>query len=189
MSLKEIFENKYEREKNPNPHHKSRPSPPDGIIIHSMGQRIKGYGYASDFLKEIELSAHYLVETDGKTIELVHPDKQAYHAGESQFKDQIFLNSTFIGIEVLVEGEHTYPTFLEEIKKEDTFYFKQIDSCATLCALLCDQYDISIDRILRHSDVSGPDVRDDPKFDPGDGFKWDSFKELTGLLLGQLEES
>ena len=189
MSLKKIFENKYKREKKPNPNFSFRSQPPDGILIHSMGQHIKGYGHASDFLKKIEISAHYLIKPDGGVIKCVDPEDKAWHAGESQFKDQIYLNSTFIGIEILVEGEYTYSTFLEKIKEENAFYFKQIDSCATLCALLCDQYNISLERILRHSDVSGPDIRDDPKFDPGEGFNWNTFKELTGLLKGQLKNS
>lgn len=184
--LREIFLNKYEHKKDPLTHHKPRPNGIDGIIIHSMAQRIKGHGTASAFLDKIGLSAHYLIETDGVVIEHVPPTEQAFHAGKSKFGRQENLNTSFIGIEVLVKGEHDYTSFLEAIK-EDVYTPKQYDSTAVMCGLLCTKFDIPHHRIVRHSDVSGPDVRDTPKHDPGEGFDWDHFKLLTKELISQLE--
>lgn len=161
-----------ETEEFPISNHKHRPRPADGIIIHSMGQHIEG-AFAGDFLQDFGLSAHFLIDHTGKVFECVDPDQQAYHAGGSKLGDQENLNSTFIGIELLVEGDHTYGSFLEAIKNEGTFTENHYHSCQHLCKQLIDEFDIDIDRIVRHSDVSGPDVRPDPKKDPGSGFDFD----------------
>lgn len=187
MNLKEYYETKYTRVNRPIPNHRQRHQPVDGIIIHSMGQLIKGYGAAADFLDEIGLSAHYLIEIDGTVINCVEPTEQAYHAGASEFAGQSGLNSTFIGIEVLVEGEHDYLSFLKAIKA-NAWWDDQYDSLAILSALLCRRFGIPLDRIVRHSTVSGPEVRDDPKQDPGEGFQWERYKILTRNYLNRLEE-
>lgn len=184
--LRDIFLEKYEHETRPIRHHKPRPNGIDGIIIHSMGQEIKNYGHAAKFLDEIGRSAHFLIEPDGTVIECVSVTEQAYHAGVSEYQGQRSLNTSFIGIEVLVKGKHDYTSFLEAIK-EDVFTFKQYDSTAVMCSLLVTEFNIPLDRIVRHSDVSGPDVRpDDPKKDPGEGFDWKLFKTYTGEFTNQL---
>lgn len=187
MSLEQIFLDKYPHKRVYNVNQKDRPSLPDGIVIHSMGQYIEGYGHASDFLEELGLSAHYLIEADGTVLECVDPERQAYHAGKSEFKGETGLNSTFVGIELLVEGEYNYGTFLKAIKDPDSFTLEQADSAAVMCSLLNKWYDIPTDRIVRHSDVSGSDVRDDPKKDPGSGFDWQHFINLTGEFIDQLK--
>jgi N-acetyl-anhydromuramyl-L-alanine amidase AmpD len=82
-----------------------------GIIVHSMGQYI-GDVHASDFLSEIGLSAHYLVEPNGDVIQCVDPERVAYHAGVSRWKEHSGLNSNFLGIELLIEGEHDWSSFV-----------------------------------------------------------------------------
>lgn len=151
--------------------YKDRPDGVDGIILHSMGQYIGGK-FAGQFLQDVGLSAHYLIEHTGKIFECVAPEKQAYHAGKSEFQGQEHLNTSFIGIELLVEGDHTYETFLEAIKRAESFTEQQYQSTIWLCNRLIDDYQIPTNRIVRHSDVSGPDVRPDPKKDPGSGFDY-----------------
>lgn len=158
----------------PSPHKANWPTTesPDGIIIHSMGEYIDGEP-AWEFLERIGLSAHYLISPDGSIDCTVSPEREAYHAGKSEFEGQRNLNSTFLGIELLVEGDHTYSSFLKAIKNPETFTDKQYKSCIWLCKDLMKRFDIPCDRVVRHSDVSGPDVRDDPKKDPGEGFDFD----------------
>ena len=184
--LYDIFSEKYEHKTRLNNHYKQRPNGIDGIIIHSMGQRIKNYGPAARFLDEIGLSAHCLVDTDGSVIHCVEPVHQAYHAGKSKLEEQTNLNTSFIGIEILVQGTHDYSSFLQAIKT-DVFTNDQYDSAATLCAMYMHKYEIPIDRVLPHSFVSGPGVRKDPKKDPGEGFNWDYFTILTEILADQLD--
>lgn len=157
---------------------RTRTKPVDGIIIHSMAEEIDGQ-FAYDFLDEIGLSAHYLVLPSGDIIHGPDPDRVAYHAGKSKWGEQTNLNETFVGIEVLVKGNHTYGSFLEAIKDPNTFKEKQYKACAGICNGLMNNYQrITKERILRHSTVSGPEVREDPKKDPGEGFKMSKLKEM-----------
>lgn len=159
-------------------------------MIHSIAQWIETKGKAPEFLQTIGRSAHYFIEPDGTVIETVDPERQAYHAGVSEYKNWSGLNKNFIGIEVMVEGEYFYHEFLERIKQPEAFKFHQYDSTAVLCALLCDEYDIDPDNIVSHNDVSGPDVRpNDPKYDVGSGFDWDHFMDLTKEFIRQLNEA
>lgn len=161
-----------------NKNSKPRHEPADGIIIHSMAEYINGQ-YATEFLDNIGLSAHFFVTPSGAALFEVDHDRIAYHAGKSKLGEQENLNSTFIGIEILVEGEHSYKSFTEAIKDSDTFTDIQYKKCAHLCRDLMDIYpDITLDRIVRHSDVSGKDVRIDPKVDPGEGFSLSKLKSM-----------
>lgn len=145
---------------------------PDRIIIHSIGEYIidKASGeeivyHASDYLEKIKLSAHYLIQPDGDVIQCRKPDLIAWHAlGD---------NRDTIGIEVLIEGEHNYNSFLERIK-EDWVKPIQMKNLIILINNLCTQYRIK--KIERHSDI-------DPerKYDPGTGFNWGDLLEKIKL--------
>lgn len=164
-----------------NKHSKSRSAPADGIIIHSMAEYV-GEKYCTDFLESIGLSAHFFVSPLGHIIHGVDHSRIAYHAGKSKLGEQENLNSTFIGIEVLVEGKHSWGSFVEAIKNPETFNDSQYKSTAKICRDLMIIYpDITTDRIVRHSDVSGKDVRPDPKIDPGKGFSMERLKTGMGI--------
>lgn len=132
---------------------------PDTIVIHAMGEYINGV-HASDFLSSIKLSAHYLIELDGVITKLVPTDRKAYHAKGH--------NTNTIGIEVLVEGDHNYETFIEAIKS-DYVKPKQMEVLINLVNAIDGYWPIQ--RVVRHSDI-------DPerKEDPGTGFDWEYFK-------------
>lgn len=161
-----------------NTHSRPRYQEADGIIIHSMGQYV-GEQHAPDFLESIGLSAHFYIEPDGLILFGVDHSKIAYHAGKSKFKEQTDLNSTFIGLEILIEGKHSWNSFKEAIKTSDSFTNKHYQSVADVCRDLINIYPkITLDRIVEHSEVSGSDVRQDPKIDPGKGFSMKKLKEL-----------
>lgn len=156
---------------------KNRDTEIDKIIIHSMGESINGM-FAPDFLNSIGLSAHYFIDPYGNTVYGVDHEKIAFHAGTSEYKGEEDLNKTSIGIEILVAGDHDWNSFKEAIKDSDTFTPEQYKRCARLCRQLMNIYPITEERILRHSEVSGPDVREDPKIDPGSGFDMERLKQL-----------
>lgn len=161
-----------------NPNSRPRTKPVDIIIIHSMAEYINGV-YATEFLENMGLSAHFFVTPESAALFEVDHDRVAYHAGKSKLGDRENLNETSIGIEVLVEGEHSYKTFVDAIKNPDTFLDNQYEKTAKICRDLMNIYpDITLDRIVRHSDVSGKDVRIDPKVDPGEGWSMSKLKEL-----------
>lgn len=64
----------------------------------------------------------------------------------------------------------------EKLLIEGFCFEKHFDKAVSLTRKWLDDFDISPDFVLRHSDVSGLDVRDDSKFDPGSKFPWDRFK-------------
>ena len=185
--LLNIFKDKYDSELIKSPYWRSRTESSKFIIVHGIAEYIEDHGYCVDFLKSRGWSAHFFIKPDGSQVKTVDPKKVAFHAGESQWRSFTRLNKNSIGIEVMVKGTWNYTTFIKEISEAETYTFNQYDSTATLTTLLAYQYNIPLERILRHSDVSGPDVRDDPKRDPGDGFDWIHFKTLTEELLNQLK--
>jgi len=147
------------------------------IIIHSMGEYIDGE-YCYDFLERIGLSAHYFISHTGNLIHGVGPNYKAYHAGESEWKGVSDLNENSIGIELLIEGDYNYSSFLEAIKEDKSFTDAHYKMCAKVCRDVMNLYGIEKDMILEHSQVSGPEVRDDPKKDPGTAFSMKRLKEL-----------
>lgn len=150
----------------------------EGIVIHSMGEYV-GEKYAPEFLESVGLSAHYLVTPKGDIIYGVPHKRIAYHAGLSKYKQWSDLNKNFLGIEMMIEGRHDWGSFREAIKKEDSFTKEMYESTAKLCSNLMDIYpEITKDNIVEHSKVSGPDVRPDPKIDPGSGFDIVKLKDM-----------
>ena len=94
---------------------------PDTIVFHAMAEYlvidkataksmnvVAGIYHASRWLEVIGLSAHALVATSGVIIRQRRDQEVAWHAKGH--------NVNTLGIEFLVQGEHTYASFLERIK-------------------------------------------------------------------------
>lgn len=130
-----------------------RTMPVDTIIIHCSAfnawQAIETY-------KEAEVSAHYIIDLNGRIIRLVDVDKRAWHAGKSLWKGRESLNNCSIGIEVcsLSLGQFPYDR-------------RQIFSLLRLCKRLMKKYHIKKENVLGHSDIAPS-----RKADPGKGFPW-----------------
>ena len=155
---------------------------PKGIIIHSMAEYLKmpeGPIKAHDFLKSIKLSVHGFIHPDGTYEKMVETPSKAFHAGKSIYKDLSGLNSHFLGFELLVQGEHDFGTFSKAIETPGTYTDKQFNQAVEVCKYWMNQYNIPIDAIVRHSDVSGDNIRGigKGKTDPGSSFNWDRFKK------------
>lgn len=151
--------------------------PWEGIVIHSMSQYIEGM-HAIDFLEKVRLSAHYFIEPDGVVKQMVPLHRIAYHAGKSKWRDKVNLNSSFIGIEFLIEGEYKYARYREAIKNPKVFTEEHYKYGAILCTSMMDMFDIPITNIVRHSEIAGSDIRNTHvKYDPGEGFSMDLLKE------------
>jgi len=135
---------------------------PTRLIIHSMSEIIDDK-HASAFLQGVKLSAHFLIEVNGDVMKLRKTHEVAWHARSH--------NTNSIGIEVLVKGEHTYQSFLDDIQTDWVFH-EQYDSLIELSKNIQEYYDISKEDVVRHSDI-------DPgrKFDPGTGFDWDHLQK------------
>ena len=158
---------------------------PKGIIIHSMAEYIKtpnGPLYAKDFLNSIELSVHGLIKPDGTYDEMLPTENKAFHAGKSYHEPYDSLNSYYIGIELLVKGVHDLNSFSKVIESKEVYNEEQFKCCIEKCKFWMNKYNISIERVVRHSDVSGDHIRGlgKGKTDPGSAFDWNRFiKELS----------
>lgn len=151
------------------PHGGGKTNHPDTIVIHCMGEYIKDAGkthHAVQFLNQYGLSAHSLVAPDGTNYRCRDDDQIAWHARGH--------NTGSLGLEMLVEGDHDYSSFIERIK---TPYVTKVQYDAVV-AQVREWIDLhSIKRIVRHSDLSPG-----RKADPGTGFPWQQFLEDVGMV-------
>ena len=106
-----------------------------------------------------KVSAHYLINQNGKIFKLVEERRIAWHAGKSRWKKYNNLNKNSIGIELVNKGhQYGYASF----KK------KQISTLVKLCKILKEKYKIKTKNFIGHSDVAP--LR---KIDPGEKFPWE----------------
>ncbi len=142
----------------PSPNFDARKSPPDLILLHYTGMPTGPE--ALDRLRdpEAKVSAHYLVEEDGRIFALVPEERRAWHAGVSYWKGERDINAVSIGIEVVNPGhDWGYRAFPEV----------QIAALIALMDDIRERWSIHDERILGHSDVAPG-----RKIDPGELFPW-----------------
>jgi N-acetylmuramoyl-L-alanine amidase len=112
------------------------------------------------------VSAHYLIDTDGRIFALVDEACAAWHAGTSSWRGKVGLNASSIGIE-LVNGGHDFglPPYPE----------RQIECLIELLRDIIDRRGLG-----RHSVVGHSDIAPMRKDDPGEHFPW-SLLEAAGV--------
>lgn len=157
----------------PSPNYDERPAevPIDLIVLHNISLPPNEYGgaYIGAFFQNIldptvhpyfatiiglKVSAHFLIEREGKITQFVSTDKRAWHAGESCFQGRPNCNDFSIGIEL--EGSDTVP-----------FTGAQYQNLVKLIKTLQQAYPAIGDRITGHSDIAP-----NRKTDPGPYFDW-----------------
>lgn len=158
---------------------------PIGVVVHSMTERIDWNGEiitARELLNKLGLSVHAFIHPSGRIEEMVPTEEKGVHAGVSEHRGLSGLNSYFLGFELLVEGTNDYGKFVQKIEEENCYTEKQINSAIQLTKKWMVKYNIKIDDIVRHSDVSGDLVRGrgKGKVDPGEGLRWKQF--LNNLI-------
>lgn len=128
----------------------SKPRAIDTIVLHSS-YNPNGEAYSVSALVGIYesygVSAHYLIDRNGKTYRLVEDKNIAYHAGASKMPDgRQDVNDFSIGIEIM--------------NKEDTEFTKaQYTAVNTLIASLKKKYGIK--HVVGHGDIA-PTRKTDP---------------------------
>ena len=141
--------------------------PPDSIILHYTGM-----GSAEGALKWLcnpvsEVSCHYFVFEDGRTLQLVPETRRAWHAGRGLWKGESDMNSASIGIEIVNPGhDGGYPDFPPA----------QIEAVIALVADVMRRWSMPPERLLAHSDIAPR-----RKADPGEKFPWPA---LAAVGLG-----
>ena len=107
-------------------------------------------------IKDLKVSAHFLIKRKGELIQFVSCHNRAWHAGESSWKGMSNCNDFSIGIEL--EGT--------EIESYEEIQYKVL---LNLLVQLKKEYNI-ID-IVGHSDIAPH-----RKTDPGPSFDWNKIK-------------
>lgn len=140
----------------------------DYIVVHYTGMRDAQSAMMRMCDPAAKVSAHYVIDEDGSTVQLVAEEKRAWHAGMSFWRGITDINSASIGIELINPGhEFGYRAFPAA----------QIEALKKLMSDIATRHEINkATGILGHSDVA-PSRRQDP----GELFPW---KELAAAGFG-----
>jgi N-acetylmuramoyl-L-alanine amidase len=142
----------------PSPNFDQRRSPPDMVVVHYTGMSTGAEALERLCDPEAKVSAHYMIEEDGRVYQLVPEERRAWHAGVSFWKGETDVNAVSIGIELVNPGhELGYPDFPD----------MQVEALIGLLDAIRGRWTIPNGRILGHSDVAP-----DRKIDPGEKFPW-----------------
>src|SRR6266404_5975166 len=84
----------------PSPNHGERRSAarPDMILLHYTGLASAQDAISMFCSDQSELSAHYIVQEDGRIVQCVEEARRAWHAGVSIWEGETDINSCSIGI-------------------------------------------------------------------------------------------
>ncbi|MDT8758157.1 N-acetylmuramoyl-L-alanine amidase [Sphingomonas psychrotolerans] len=152
----------------PSPNFDARELPVSMLVLHYTGMETAQA--AIDRLRdpEAKVSAHYLVEEDGRILRLVDERHRAWHAGRSHWRGVTDVNSASIGIEIVNPGhEFGYRPFPEA----------QMSALIPLVADIKERHGITRGNVVGHSDVAPA-----RKQDPGELFNWHALARLRLAL-------
>ena len=136
---------------------------PDGIVIDMLVIHYTGMRTGATALKRLcdpaaEVSAHYLIEEDGRLFRLVDEAERAWHAGAGLWRGDSNINDRSIGIELVNPGyEYGYRPFPAA----------QMAALIGLAGDILARHPIPAQNVVGHSDVAP--MR---KQDPGELFDW-----------------
>ncbi len=142
----------------PSPNFNARVRPPDMLVLHYTGMPTGEAALARLCDPAAKVSAHYLVEEDGRVFALVPEARRAWHAGVSFWGGETDVNGASIGVEIVNPG-HDWGY--------RDFPHAQIAAVIALIDDIRDRWTIPDARILGHSDVAPA-----RKIDPGERFPW-----------------
>lgn len=142
----------------PSPNFDARILPPSMIVLHYTGMQTGEAALERLRDPAAKVSAHYLVEEDGRVFRLVAEERRAWHAGVSFWRGRQNVNGDSVGIEIVNPGhEWGYRAFPDA----------QTASVIDLVADIRTRWTIDDRDIVGHSDIA-PDRKDDP----GELFPW-----------------
>lgn len=138
------------------------------IVLHYTGMKTGAEALARLCDPSSKVSAHYLIEEDGRIFRPVEEKNRAWHAGKSFWRGITDLNSASIGIELVNPGHpFGYRAFPQT----------QIEALKTLMQDIITRNNLNPKTApLAHADVAPA-----RKEDPGELFPW---KELAAAGLG-----
>lgn len=144
----------------PSPNHDARAdgTPIDMLVLHYTGMETGHAALARMCDPAARVSAHYMIEEDGRVFRLVPEERRAWHAGVSFWRGQRDINARSIGIELVNPGhEFGYRDFPKA----------QMNALARLAHTILARHPIPARNVVGHSDVAPA-----RKTDPGERFAW-----------------
>jgi len=143
----------------PSPNHDSRAGQAvDILLLHYTGMKTGAEAIARLRDPDAKVSAHYVVEEDGRVFRLVAEERRAWHAGVSSWRGDANINARSIGIEIVNPGhEWGYRAFPPA----------QMEAVRELASAILVRHAIPPRNVIGHSDVAP--LR---KEDPGELFDW-----------------
>src|SRR5579863_873471 len=133
------------------------------VVLHYTGMQTGHAALARLRDPAAKVSAHYLVEEDGRVFALVPEERRAWHAGKSFWRGETDINARSVGVEIVNPGhEWGYRPFPDP----------QIAAVIELLGDIRSRWTIEDARLVGHSDVAP-----DRKEDPGELFPWRRLSE------------
>ncbi|MFN8613323.1 MAG: N-acetylmuramoyl-L-alanine amidase [Vulcanimicrobiota bacterium] len=138
----------------------------DTVVVHStVINTLEGTERAFFDDKERRVSAHYVVDRDGTTVQMVDERRTAWHAGVSELEGRTGVNDFSVGIELvnLNDGQDPYPE-------------AQYEAVVRIIKDLRTRWEIPDSHIVSHAAIARPVGR---KSDPV-GFDFEKLKQMLG---------
>lgn len=159
----------------PNFDDRDKTIPIDMLVLHYTGMKTGAAAIERLCDPAAKVSAHYVVEENGRIFSLVREDNRAWHAGLSFWRGARDINGRSIGIEIVNPGHEfgyrQFPTV-------------QIESVKSLATDIIARHAIPARNIVGHSDVAPA-----RKEDPGELFNWRDLAESgIGLWPGNMAQ-
>jgi N-acetylmuramoyl-L-alanine amidase len=158
----------------PSPNFDARERAISHLVLHYTG--MQSGQQAIDWLcnPASRVSAHYVIEEDGRIFRLVAEEKRAWHAGVSYWRGETGLNNSSIGIEIVNPGHewgyHKFPK-------------GQMAAVISLCQDIVARHRIRAENVIGHSDIAPS-----RKIDPGELFDWHKLSKAgVGLPIPKLK--
>ncbi len=156
--------------RHPSPNADARPEgvPIDMLVLHYTGLESAAAALNRLCDSTAKVSAHYLIDEDGRVTALVDEERRAWHAGVAWWRGQRDINARSIGIELVNPGhEFGYRPFPEA----------QMAALLNLAPALLTRHPIAPQNVVGHSDIAPR-----RKSDPGELFDW---RRLASAGIGQ----
>ena len=144
----------------------------ENIVVHWVGNAGSSAMANRNYFENLQnthktyASSHYIIGLDGEIIRCIPEDEVAFHAGSYS------MNRKSIGI------EDCHPDW------DGKFNENTYNSLVELCADICKRYELSVDNIIRHYDVTGKNC---PKYYVEHEDEWIKFKNDVAKKIGQAE--
>ncbi|MCX7288606.1 MAG: N-acetylmuramoyl-L-alanine amidase [Rhodobacterales bacterium] len=128
--------------------------PVDLVVLHYTAMPTCAEALARLCDPAAEVSAHYLIDTNGTVLGLVDEGNRAWHAGAGEWGGRGDVNSRSIGIELANPGDRPFPE-------------AQMHALERLLLAIKERHALPPQAVLGHSDMAP-----DRKRDPGPRFDW-----------------